>query len=652
MEFLTQIVYLFLFSFPILFLFKYIKIPNIIGFILIGILIGPHGFKIIQNTENIDVLAEIGIVLILFFIGLELSFTKLNELKKYVLILGSSQLLFTILLGYVITSIFHGNLGHNIFIGMAISISSTAIILNILKERKEFESPQGNVVFSISLMQDIAVLPMLIFLPILGNNGSTLTTIAIFTKIAYSVGFIVLIVVLGKFIIPKAIFQFAKAQNSEIFTIGILLVILSSALLTNALGFSLAIGAFIAGLLLSDSDFNHQIIADILPFKNVLNIFFFVSVGLLLDLSFFVRYLPEILVVTSLVILGKFLIVLFIVRLYRFPLRIALISAVLLAQIGEFSFLLIKESKKYSILNTYDANILTTSIVISMLISPLIILITSYLISRRPNLVSTKTAPKENTKEISDHVIIVGYGVNGKNVVRVLKETGIKYVIIELNPDTVKSYRANEKIIFGDATRNQILQEAGIKKACVLVITISDNLAANMVLRTAKNMNPAVHTIIRTRFMNEVQKFMDAGANVVIPEEFETSLQIFSKVLEKYHIPFNIIVKQTSIIRNESYLFLRNEDTKININSIVENILAQGITEALFIPTDSHVAGKKLMDIDLRAKTNTTIIAIVRNGETISNPGGDEKIMKGDTLVITGTHIGVDMATELLTGHE
>jgi CPA2 family monovalent cation:H+ antiporter-2 len=250
-----------------------------------------------------------------------------------------------------------------------------------------------------------------------------------------------------------------------------------------------------------------------------------------------------------------------------------------------------------------------------------------------------------------DHVIIAGFGLNGKNLASVLKETGIDYVVVELNPDTVLRYKSmGEKIVYGDITKKELLMKLGIQNAKVIVFAISDAQSTKIALRNAKQLNPQIYSIIRTRYINEVDDFKKLGASEVIPEEFETSLQIFNKVLLQYHIPLNVIMRQVNILRSESYKLLRSETNIHQTLLHIDEILAASLTETFYIDENNSLINRSLKEINLRAKTGATIIAIVRKDKTITNPSAEEKLQPNDTLVITGNHKAVDDAVELLSG--
>jgi CPA2 family monovalent cation:H+ antiporter-2 len=286
-----------------------------------------------------------------------------------------------------------------------------------------------------------------------------------------------------------------------------------------------------------------------------------------------------------------------------------------------------------------------------MILTPLIIKLSPFIAGKTSVLEKDQKHSENYLENLHAHVIIAGFGLNGSNLARVLKETGIKYIVTELNPDTVKKGKAKgEKIIYGDISKEEVLKAVKVDKASMIVYAISDPAVTRMSLKLVKKLNPHIYALVRTRYVSEIDELKKLGADEVIPEEFETALQIFRKVLERYHIPLNVIMKQTTILREESYSFLRKEGMDISSFTHLDEILAQGLTETYYVNEDNIHINKTLSEINLRAKTDATIIAIVREGKTISNPSAKEIIKSADTLVIYGTHLSVDQAIDVLNG--
>jgi len=645
---IREIVIILLISIPIIFLFKKINMPSILGFLVTGMIIGPYGFKLISNVQNIEAMAEIGVILLLFTIGLEVSLGKLLKMKKILFFVGCSQIVLTITVTSIIFYLLKVPVGQAIFLGMLVSLSSTAIVLKLLSDKNEIDAPHGRISLVILILQDLAIVPMLILLPVLrGGNG--LTVWNIFIQLIYAFGLIAIIVLLAKVLMPKILFQLARLRIREAFTIGIIFLLLGTAYLTHSIGLSFAIGAFIAGLILSESDFSHQITSEIIPLKDAFNSIFFVSIGLLLNIQYVYNNIVLLVIVTLAIILLKTSIVTILVKIIKYPFRVAIITGFGISQVGEFSFVLSQSGLKYNLIGNDFYNAFLASSIFTMLLTPFLLKLAPAIGYKVNKVIKAKPDEKE---ELNNHVIIVGYGLNGRNLARVLKETGIDFVVIEMNPETVKAEKLKgERFIYGDVTREGILQTAGIDRASLIVFAISDPSASKHGLQLAKRLNPKIHTVIRARFASEIDDLIALGADEVIPEEFETSLRIFSKVLEKYHIPRNVINEQVAVLRGESYGLMRKDNiSKIPLMNM-DKILAAGLTETFYVEEDCLHINKSMRELNLRALTGATIIAIVRNDRTITNPGGDEKILSKDTLVITGTHKSVDNAISFLTGN-
>lgn len=645
---IQDIVLILLVSLPIIFLFKKINLPSIVGFLIAGMLIGPYGFNLIKSVNQISVMAEIGIMILMFTIGLEFSLSQLIRIKKFLLVAGGLQLAITIIISTIIFSALGIEINQAIFFSLLVSLSSTAIVLKILSDKDELESPQGKISIGILIFQDLAIVPMFLLLPLL-SGFEQLAVGEIALKLLIAFGVLAGLLLLARFLMPLIIYQLANIRSREAFTIGVILLLLGTAYITHSFGLSFALGAFIAGLILSESDYNHQIVSDILPFRDSFNSIFFVSIGLLLNIQFVIENVLLISWLTLGIIVVKTLVVVAIVYFMKYPLRIGILAGLGLAQIGEFSFVLALAGLNFKLIgNEYYISFLASTI-FSMILTPLIIKLSPFIAGKSSTLEKDKKHSEIYLDNLHAHVIIAGFGLNGSNLARVLKETGIKYIVTELNPDTVKKEKARgEKIIYGDISKEEVLKVIKIDKANIIVYAISDPAVTKMSLKLVKKINPNIYSLVRTRYVNEVDELKKLGADDVIPEEFETALQIFRKVLERYHIPLNVIMKQTTILREESYSFLRKEGVNISSFTHLDEILAQGLTETYYVNDDNIHINKTLSEINLRAKTEATIIAIVRDGKTISNPSAKETIKAADTLVIYGTHLSVDQAIDLL----
>jgi CPA2 family monovalent cation:H+ antiporter-2 len=650
---LKDIVIILAFALPIIYLFKRIHIPTLVGFLLAGMLIGPHGLGLIKGGSEIEIMAEVGVIFLLFTIGLEVSLTQLMKMKKIMFFAGGAQVFFTILISYGIFTLFGVALNSAILFGMLVSLSSTAIVLKLLSDRDELGAPQGRISVGILIFQDLMIVPMFLVLPLL-QPDNTLTYDYILNKLGIAFGLLIVILLLAKFLMPKIMYQLAKLRMRDAFVIGILVIIVGTAYLTHSLGLSFALGSFIAGIILAESDYHSQILSDTLPFKDVFTSIFFVSVGLLLNVSFVFEFPLLISGVTLLIILLKSIIIILIVLVLKYPFRIAIITGLGLAQIGEFSIIVAQASNSLNMLTEYQYNIFLAVSIFTMVLTPFLFKLSARLGFAAQKLPSLKEIQQDTQlNKLNDHVIIAGFGLNGRNLARVLKETGISYIVVELNPDTVQKEKAKgEHIIYGDVSKPEILRHVKIDTANTLVFSISDPHTTKRSVRMAKQLNPEIFVLVRTRYVSEINELKDIGADAVIPEEFETSLELFRKVLMKYHIPINIIMQQIALLRQESYKLLRDNRMDVSTLTHLNEILAANLTETYFVNDDNPNMNKELKDINLRAVSGATVITIIRDGNTIFNPSGSETLHANDTLVITGVHKAIDVAIKVLNGEK
>lgn len=648
---IQDIVIILFFSIAIIFLFNKVKVPSIVGFLIAGMIIGPYGLKLIKSVDEIEVMAEIGVILLLFTIGIEVSLSQIVRIKKLLVVGGGLQLFLTSIISFIIFYSLGISLNQSIFFSFLISLSSTAIITKLLTDKNEVDSPHGKISIAIALFQDLMIVPLFLLLPMLSNKQSSDISIIIL-KVLGAFAVTALLIIASKYFMRPIVYQIAKLRLKETFTIGIILLILGTAYITHQAGLSFAIGAFIAGLILSETDFNHQIISEIVPLKDAFNSIFFVSAGLLVNVQFVFQNSFLIITLTLLIFIFKASVIVLSVSMLKYPFRTALLAGIGLGQVGEFSFILALAGTNYGLISTNYYNIFLASSIFTMIITPILYQLEPWIAEKYGRVETKKISERKIIyNDFKDHVIIGGFGVNGKNLARVLKETGIKYIVIELNPDTIKKEKAKgENIVYGDISREDILRFVGSDKAKIIVFAISDPVVTKVGLKNVKKINPHIYSVVRTQYVNEVDELIKLGADEVIPEEFETALQIFRKVLQKYHIPLNIIMQQVTLLRQESYRLMRKDDMDVSVLSHLDEFLAQGLTETFYISENNSNINKTLSELNLRAKTNATIIAIVREGKMLPNPSPNEKLLAGDTLILIGTHQSVDQAIELLSG--
>jgi CPA2 family monovalent cation:H+ antiporter-2 len=487
---------------------------------------------------------------------------------------------------------------------------------------------------------------MLLAVPLLGGQD-----IVSFTSIVLSLGSsllaLALLVLAAWFLLPKFLKQVAHLRSPEAFLLTVVLLCLGMSWVTSHFGLSLALGAFIAGMVLADSEYSHQVTSEVLPFRDVFNSLFFVSIGMLLSLSALIANIGSVVLLVIALIVFKAVIIWAIVRILGYPQRIATMAGLGLAQIGEFSFVLAKAGQGSNLLPESDYQSFLAASIISMIATP-------FLISSAPRIgyfvqsifKDGSAADVENTEDdihltssggLQQHVIIVGYGLNGRNVARVLRAVGVPYVILELNADEVRRAKAKgEKINFGDATRREVLLHAGVEQAWALVLAMSDAAAARRTVDLAHRLNEKLHIIVRTRYVAEITELYQLGANEVIPEEFETSIEIFSRVLHRYGTSRKVIEQQIARIREQGYEMLRSAASPaVPMNAPMIDLNGAS-TETVLLDGRSPVIGRNLGELDLRGQSGATVIAIVSDGNTIISPGADHKLREGDTIVLLG----------------
>ena len=641
---LNDIVIIFGLSIGILFICHRLHVPAIVGFLLAGILAGPYGLGLLKAVHEVEILAEIGIVLLLFTIGIEFSLQRLLQIKKSVLMGGSIQVSLTFFAAFLIARQLGQPVGNSVFMGFLISLSSTAIVLKLLQERSEVDSPHGRTALGILIFQDIIIVPMILITPLLagatGNAGESVLVL-----IAKVIGIIGLVVVSAKWIVPRVLYQITRTRSQELFLLSIIVICLAVAWATSSAGLSLALGAFLAGLIISESEYSHQALGNILPFRDVFTSFFFISIGMLLDVGFLFQYPGTIALITLSVLVLKLIITCFATVLLGSPFRTSILVGLALSQVGEFSFILSKAGVEHGLLAGNIYQMFLAFSVLGMAATPFIITLSP----RIADIILRMPLPKRlisgfypvsgiKAEDKKDHLIIIGFGVNGKNVARAARFAGIPYAITEMNPETVRSERSKgEPIYYGDATQKTVLHNANIKNAKIVTIAINDPTATRRITEVIRGINPKVHLIVRTRYLQEMKPLYELGADEVIPEEFETSVEIFTRVLTKYLMPRDEIERLVAEVRADGYEMFRSLskasssfcDLKLQLHDVDINTFR--------ILQESPLIGKTLAQIELRKRYGVSVVAILRDSQILSNPGADMLFQSNDVLYVLGS---------------
>ncbi len=645
MQTLNDVLIIFSLSVGVLFICHRIRIPAIVGYLITGVLAGPYGFGLVHGVHEVEVMAEVGVVLLLFTIGIEFSLKNLLIIKKSVLLGGSLQVLLTIGAIFGMMRWIGFGFGEAMLMGFLISLSSTAIVLRLLQEKAQIDTPHGKTALGILIFQDIVIVPMMLIVPLLAGATENAGTFLLIL-LAKGIGIILLVIVSARWIVPQLLYQVARTRSRELFLLCVVTICFAAAWLTAGAGLSLALGAFMAGLIISESEYSHQAISNILPFRDVFTSFFFVSIGMLLDIRVLLAD-PGTIFAWTLIIMGlKGFIICGVTLVLGLPIRTAVIAGLTLCQVGEFSFVLSKTGLEYGLLADEYPLFLSIA-VISMASSPFLMagaprmadLFMRLPLPQRLLTGQTKDFAPDGEKPLHNHLVIIGFGLNGRNLSQAAKKAGIPYVITEMNPETVKKERKKgEPIYFGDAVHDPVLEHLHVAQARVAVVAINDAAAVRNIVETLRRLNPGIHIIARTRFVNEMAPLVELGANEVIPEEFETSVEIFVRVLREYLIPADEIARMVDQIRASGYEMLR---------SISPEPLPPGESTLLPLPdvdirtfricAGSEMDGKSLAEIGLRQRYGVTAIAVRRAGKTRPNPQGDTHLLADDVIYLLGS---------------
>ena len=638
--FLYEIVIIFLLSIVVTIVCNRLKLPATVGFLLTGVLCGPSLLGIVSNREAIDHVADIGVAMLLFTIGMELSGDALSRLKRPVFLGGSLQIGLTVLAITGIAVLEGSSYQKGVLWGCLVALSSSVIVLRLLQERGGSNTPTGRLALAILVFQDIMVAPMLLCVPLLAGTLNLSLESALFSVlwVALALGGVLLFAHFGLNRLMEAVM---RTRTREILLLTTLGLCLGMALLTSALGLSLSLGAFLAGLLLARSQYSMSVISGILPYRDVFMSLFFISVGMMLNVDFFGRHFFSIVLSTLLFIIIKSLLTLPAVLIQGYPLRAAIITSLSLAQVGEFAFVLAASALSAGLFDMIAYQNFLAMSVLTMMLTPGLIAVAPRLANLVAGWRNEKKLEEEKDKSgddssLEDHLIIVGFGISGKHLAHVAHESGIPYTILEMNPETVHRYHDKEPISHGDATQPVVLEHLGVERARVLAIIISDPAAVRAITIEARRFNPNLYIVARTRFVTEVAPLRRLGANDVIAEEFETSIEVFSRVLTQYLVPRQDIDAFAARIRQANYRMIRRMSNAVDpLEEMVSRLPDMGV-QAMRLGKNSPLCGLPLSQSGLRPNYGVTVVAIHRQGEIHASPEPQNCLEADDIVYLFG----------------
>ncbi|HEY7113305.1 MAG TPA: cation:proton antiporter [Thermoanaerobaculia bacterium] len=655
--YLGPLVLVFLAALAAAFLLHRLRQPPLIGFLLAGILLGPYGLGIVQDVGIVESLAEVGVVLLLFTVGLELSFASLRGMGAVVWLAGPIQLFGVIGLAAGVAILRGEPLARGILFGFLVATCSTVILLKLLVERGEVDSLHGRFLIGINVFGDLAVVPMMLLIrPLAGRGPGDPAALALaLGKAAVTVAITVFV---SRRVVPWILGAVVRTRQKELFTVAVLLLVFGTALATSSAGLSLALGAFLAGLVVSESDFGHQAVAEIAPFRDAFNALFFVSVGMLFDARVLLRQAPLVATVLALVVLGKAAIGALPPLLLGYGPRLAVVVGVCLAQIGEFAFVLLEETRKAGAINPVEYQVILAATIVSMLATPLLFE-SSHALALRvvdafpgPDSAGAATAIRGEARLPSaGHIVILGFGHTGETLARVLSRAGVPFRVLDLNPERVGRGRARGlPIEFGDAASDRVLAHAGIAQARAVLILLSDPRATRRAVSHCRKLAAGIFVLARTRYLTEVPELSALGADEVVAEEFETSLEIAGRTLRRLGFPLPWVEAETDEIRRARHDGFGKFHAPEASREQIERALGATRLELVAVGAPWAAAGRSLEELSLRARGGASVLAVVRRGEAMVTPDGAFQLVDGDQLLLLGSGPAIERSLAILKG--
>ncbi|MBZ0104546.1 MAG: monovalent cation:proton antiporter-2 (CPA2) family protein [Sulfuricella denitrificans] len=634
-------------------LFRSLRLPPLLAYLLVGMVAGPHALGWISDTEETRYLAEFGVVFLMFSIGLEFSLPQLKGMRGVVFGLGGAQVLVTLalILAAVVLSGFSWRAG--VALGGVLAMSSTAIVSKMMAERLELQSRHGRLVIGVLLFQDLAVVPLLILIPALSATGGDLTQ-AVGAAFLKALVLLIGLLYFGQRLMRRWFHWVARHKSPELFMLNVLLVTLGLAYLTGLAGLSLALGAFLAGMLISETEYRYQVEADIQPFRDVLLGLFFVTVGMLLDMAVVAANLGWVVLALLIMVLGKGAIVTLLSRLFRHDLSVSLRTGLFLAQAGEFGFVLMTLANEGRLVPPYIAQIILAAMLLSMVVAPFLLQHSAAIVTRlcrndwnyralELHDIVVKSAGKEG------HVIVCGYGRSGQNLSRFLELEGISFFALDLDPQRVRAAAAaGENVVYGDACRREVLMAAGLQRARAVVVSYADTASALKVLHQVHELRPDLPVVVRTLDDSDLERLQQAGAAEVVPEVLEGSLMLASHALMLLGVPLAHVLRRIREVRSQRYGLFRGVFRGEAETSLEEH--EQPRLSSVSLGDNAAAIGKALSELELDSLL-VEVTAIRRRGIRGVEPSPDMKLMAGDIVVLLGAAENLALAeAKLLQG--
>ena len=620
---------------------RLLRLPSVVAYLIGGVLAGPGVLGLVGHSEDIERIAELGVALLLFGVGVELSLDRLRQNLLRTVVGGTLQVMLTIAIGAGVFFSLDYEAPVAFLIGFLLALSSTAIVLKMFTQAGEIDSPHGQASTGILLFQDLMLVPMMLLVPALARPGDEVLRAAglALLQAAVAVGGLLLV---ARTVLPRALGFIARVGTMEVFPLLALVIAIGTAVGAAQLGLSLSLGAFLAGLALSGSTYAHQVFAELLPLRDACVAIFFTSIGMLVEPAVVLATPGLLLAMLGAVVLKAALIVAIIALLWR-SWRVAVYTGLALAQLSEFAFVLAGEGVRTRLIGSELEQAFFGTAILSMAATPLLILA-----ARRLGVLGAGTSSAEPAPAYTGHVLVIGYGVTGQAVARVLGETGIAFAAVDMLPDPVAAgQREGLPVRFGDATRRAVLDEMGAQSARAAVVALGDPLATQRVVAQLRQINAEIRILVRVQRVREIEAVERLGADEVVPSELETSIELVVRLLTSFGVPRHVVRVQESVIRLQHYQAVREAGTSAHLLSETQRLIAGGILESAQVMEGCRAAGRTLGELSLRHETGATILNIVRNDHPLPPPNGSTRLEVGDLVVLYGPHEAIDRAIRL-----
>ena len=632
--------------------FERLRLPSIAGFLVVGALLGPGGLGWIGEVERVRELAELGVVFLLFEIGLELPLERLRRMWRSALLAGGLQVALTLGAVTALALALGSDLRAALVLGALVAMSSTALVMGLLAQRGEIDAPHGQLAVGILLFQDLCVVPFLLAVPLL-SAGAHAQGADFAIAIARSLAALLVFGLVARFALPAVLDRVARMRSREIFTMVAFLVVTGSAVVAETIGLTLAVGAFIGGLVLSVSPYSHQLFAEVVPLRGVLLGTFFTAVGMLFDPVAAAEQWELVTIYTiGVVLLKAGFIAAIVAGVLRMGLRVGVRTGVALAQTGEFSFVLAGVAATAGLLTSDLHQVFIAGSIATLVATPLLVSAAPWVASRLGARLEGVGRAREGAgaERPTGHVVLVGFGLAGQNVARVLRARGIPYTAVDANAAGVRTaLTRGEPVIYGDASRRSILMRLGVSDARLVVVAVNDPITTREVVALAKRLAPEVPVVARTHFVLDVDALTHAGASTVVVEELESTLELVSELLRRFGVPEESVARFAAELRDEGYVFLRTPEMILDpwLSELLEGVVSDWVEVPAGFPGEAT-----LTELAVRARTGASVVAVERSGATEVSPPASYAVRAGDRLLAVGGPDGIEALRALLAQSE